>query len=102
MADAAELEAKEIMHEDAALALTAKAAEPPEKNRLPSAEVVEYTGSQDAIDTPYLPAEEWLANIESLLESGDKEKAKEQWEKFKKIYPDFPIETPKKQRLEQN
>ncbi|PXF64505.1 hypothetical protein [Kangiella spongicola] len=101
MADAAALEAKEIMHEDATLALTAKAAEPPEKNRLPSAEVVEYTGSQDAIDAPYLPAEEWLAKIESLLESGDKEKAKEQWKKFKKIYPNFPIETPKKQRLEQ-
>lgn len=101
MADTSTVEAKEVLHGDTALTLATETAESSEKHHQPLAEVVENSGSRDVIDTPYLPAQEWLANIELLFESGDKEKAKEQWKKFKKIYPDFPIETPKKQRLEQ-
>ncbi|GAA0209899.1 hypothetical protein GCM10009123_16640 [Kangiella japonica] len=102
LASAAEIESKQVVQSDETMAMKTQATELQGNHHQPMPEAVKNAGSREVIDTPYLPAKEWLKNIESLLDSGEKEKAKEQWEKFKKIYPDFPIETPKKQRLEQN
>ena len=90
-----------MIQQDLALIEETPAVEPHANLEQPMPKLTANTGSRELLDTPYLPAKEWLSQIKTLLESDNRDEAKKQWEKFKKIYPDFPIEKPIKQRLEQ-
>ncbi|GAA4361372.1 hypothetical protein [Kangiella marina] len=56
--------------------------------------------AKEAAEPPYLPAEEWILQLETLLEAHNHAEAKEQWLKFKKIYPGYAVDKPLYQRLE--
>ncbi|GAA4347344.1 hypothetical protein [Kangiella taiwanensis] len=57
-------------------------------------------GQESIIEPPYLPAEEWLQQINTLLGDDKAREAKEQWVKFKQVYPDYNVEKSLYQRLE--
>lgn len=57
------------------------------------------SGDSVAIDTPYLPANEWIESIEELLEQENKELAKQEWLKFKQVYPDVEVAEELQKRL---
>jgi len=59
-----------------------------------------YEGEREVAETPYLPAEEWLKQINALLDADKKAETKEQWLKFKQVYPDYSVDKPLYQRLE--
>ncbi|AKE53009.1 hypothetical protein [Kangiella geojedonensis] len=59
-----------------------------------------YQGEREVAAPPYLPAEEWLKQINSLLDADKKAETKEQWLKFKQVYPDYSVDKPLYQRLE--
>lgn len=58
------------------------------------------TGQESITETPYLPADEWLDEISALIDNNKTDEAKEQWLKFKRVYPDFSVERALLQRIE--
>ena len=72
----------------------------PEENQAVASDVEVNSGQAEAVETPYLPATEWLEQIETLLKDDKTDAAKEQWLEFKQVYPDYSVEKQLFQRLE--
>jgi hypothetical protein len=98
-AEMAEVTAEELEIEQSQAAL---ASTPKKKDDLNQSvgEDNSANGQREVADMPYLPAEEWIKQIEQLLEQEKNEAAKEQWLKFKQVYPDYSVEKPLYQRLQ--
>ncbi|RDX37842.1 hypothetical protein DZA50_01455 [Kangiella sp. HD9-110m-PIT-SAG07] len=52
------------------------------------------------VETPYLPARDWLLKIKNFIKEGDNAAAKEHWSKFKQVYPHYSVERALFKRLE--
>lgn len=98
-AEMAEVTAEELEIEQSQAAL---ASTPKKKDDLNQSvgEDNSANGQREVADMPYLPAEEWIKQIEQLLKQEKNEAAKEQWLKFKQVYPDYSVEKPLYQRLQ--
>ena len=77
-----------------------KAAEEKDDLNHLDAEAESFQGEREVAETPYLPAEEWIKQIHSLLEADKSTESKEQWSKFKQVYPDYSVDKSLYQRLE--
>jgi hypothetical protein len=98
-AEMAEVTAEELEIEQSQAAL---ASTPKKKDDLNQSvgEDDSANGQREVADMPYLPAEEWIKQIEQLLKQEKNEAAKEQWLKFKQVYPDYSVAKPLYQRLQ--
>lgn len=93
-----------VLEDSSELSLDTKPVVEDDRNQMFKSESNKHSGRRELVDTPYLPAKEWLSQIAfSLDESSDHkqlQEAKEQWSKFKQVYPDYPIEKSLRQRLD--
>ncbi|SMC22782.1 Meckel syndrome type 1 protein [Andreprevotia lacus DSM 23236] len=76
------------------------AAAPPAEARLRALSTTAKPAARQASAAEVPTAEEWLKQIDALLHDNQPQKAREEWQRFKQHYPDYPVDEAQRKRLD--